>query len=281
MPSALTDRITGFRPFAGRIIAAGLLLSLPVWSGCFTPEPATITDSSISNAIGGSLPYSVDIPRGYKAIHLPEYLPHVAYTPEWLRTEEAAAFAGLVQTQALEQKLRADLLLYRRPNYRAYYSTGGEDILLFPKNEAAPHAPSPFMVFTADCYRGPGGVTFAPLRQGSLSAFGTWAAGSMTEGADEVSVDTRSVLGRKWIWLTARFDYPFTPATANTSDTATDNSTPTQTPAAAESWQFLYVATLGPGDMLYSIQGWSRPADHKAMVEAVDEMINTFTLSRK
>lgn len=260
-----------------------LLLSLPlVWSGCLGPESATVTTTQISNATGGA--YCVDIPPGYTATALPEYLPHVPFTREWLETDQGAAFAD-IPVQPLEQKLRADHLLYRRPNYRAYFSISGEDILLLPETQADKPAPSPFLVFTVNHTRAAGGGVGLPaLRQGTINAFGEWAAGSLRAQATDISTETRTIRGRNWLWLTARLPYPlppmdgFLPGEVSASpDLATPGTSPASSAAAPpELWYFLYAATLDGSGNLYGIQGWARSAsDLSTMIDAVGDMIGT------
>lgn len=265
-----------------------------LWSGCLGPESATLTPTQISNPTGGA--YRVDIPPGYTAIALPEYLPHVPFTREWLETDQGAAFTD-IPVQPLEQKLRADHLLYRRPNYRAYFSISGEDILLLPEGQTDDPAPSPFLVFTVNHTRSAGDGSGLPaLRQGTINAFGEWAAGSLREQASDVSTETRTILGRKWLWLTARLSYPlspmdgFLPGEVSASPIPESDVLPPAAPSptdltvrpvsstdsAPELWYFLYAATLDGSGNLYGIQGWARSSsDLRSMIDAVGDMIGT------
>ncbi len=288
MTTALTARLSHLFSHGPRLLAAGLLLSLPGWSGCFTSEPATITAEQISNPTAGARGYQIAVPPGYSAVNLPEYLPHVPFTQEWLATEEAAPFSGIAQTQALELKLLADHLLYRRPNYRAYFSISGEDVLLFPTAQADQPAPSPFLVFSLITVRNATGTpAFPTLGKGNLNAFGNWMAGSLKEQATEIRVETRSLMGRDWLWLSARLSDPLLiTEDSEKAPVAAPETAPRPAPSPGsagnntpESWNLLYVATLSSGTYLYAIQGWSHPEDTKALVDAVEEMILSLDLA--
>ena len=260
-----------------RLSAVTLLLSLPAWSGCLSPESATITDDTISNTTGSGA-YTVNLPPGYTAVRMPEYLPHVPFTQGWLQTEEAAPFAGFVQTQALEQKLHADLLLYRRPNYRAYFSISGEDTLLVPLAQADKPDPTTFLVFTVDnCRTANGQYAFPQLNTSSLRSFGNWLAGSLSQEASDVSDQTRTLFGRESLWLTARLPWPPKPANEDT-DTAQTTS-PADTKAGPVYGYFLYTATLGAHGNLYAVQGWATPENAARMVEAASELMGSLKFS--
>ncbi|QYY34429.1 hypothetical protein [Ruficoccus sp. ZRK36] len=287
MPHVSTDQ-----PRFSRLLAAVLLLSLPALSGCLTTEPATLTAESITSSAAIPRGYQVDVPAGFTAQALPEYLPHVPYTPQWLETEEASGFSSITATQALEQKLRADLLLYRRPNYRAYFSTGGEDILLVSLDQQDMAAPSPFLVFsTINAHNTAGAAAFPPLRDGNLSSLASWLAGTLATEATDVSVETRTIAGRQWVWLAARLATPFTypdldQSTADsepqTSDETSDQTAsadafeePSEVPSPDApkpvEWYFLYAITRSK-DMLYAVEGWARPNDLTRMTDAMEMM---------
>lgn len=256
------------------LLAAAALLP----AGCLTMEPAEVTATQIRNPSAGSYGYRIDIPRGYTALPLPEYIPHVAFTQAWLASAEAAPFQQIAQSQALEQKLRADHLIYRRPNYRAYFSTSGEDFLLVPDGQLDEPAPSPFIVFsTLNRGRATDEMGLGDYSGNRIGRFGTRAAGSLGPYATDVSVDTRKILGREWIWLTATITTPIPPAGDLVDAVTAPEVAANATQAPPETWRFLYLATLGRDRELFAIQGWSHPEDFRALVEAIDGMAGSLS----